>query len=62
MRSSLAMYAENDGDAYRTKDAKKAVDDAYRTYVSEQIASMRHEYSEIKAALIADLQQRWDNT
>jgi len=56
---ALFLSASNEGDFYRKKDAKGAVEKAFRDYMRSRELDLRHDFKTIKAKLVKDLARRW---
>lgn len=56
---ALLPIAENDGEAYRARDAKMAVANAWRDWKSETDANLREDFKAIQGKLESALKARW---
>jgi|GEM_PF-5268244 len=57
----LWLIASNDGDSYKKRDAKGAVEKAFREHQRDAAMQLRDDYSVVKERLIKDLAKRWQN-
>lgn len=57
--NELFSYASNYGDFYRKKDAKGAVEYAFKEYMRTLDGTTRADFKVIKAKLVKDLAKRW---
>ena len=56
---ALFLSASNEGSFYRKKDAKGAVEKAFRDYMSSREDDLKHDFKTIKSALVKALAKRW---
>lgn len=56
---ALLLIAENDGDAYRARDAKTAVMKAWRAWKEETDTNLREDYRTIFPKVVKALEARW---
>jgi hypothetical protein len=56
---ALLVIAENDGDAYRAKDAKMAVRNAWRDWKKETDENLAEDFKSVQAKLEKALKDRW---
>lgn len=57
--NELFSYASNYGDFYRKKDAKGAVEYAFKEYMRTLDGTTRADFKVIKSKLVKDLAKRW---
>lgn len=55
----LWMYASNDGESYRKRDAGGAVTKAWREYLRDHQVELQETYRSIQKKLMTDLAKRW---
>jgi len=59
---TLALVAQNDGEAYRAHDARRAVDAAFKDYQRRMREAEREAFREIRPRLVRELFTRWKAT
>lgn len=57
----LYLIASNDGSSYKKRDAKGAVDKAFREHQKNEATRLREDFSVVKKKLVKDLAKRWQN-
>lgn len=56
---ALLLIAENDGDAYRSRDARKAVQNAWREWKAETDENLREDFRVVGPKIEKALRDRW---
>lgn len=56
---ALKLIAENDGQAYRKRDAKGAVARAWKEWKASKLDDWAHDFSRVERQLVKDLAARW---
>jgi hypothetical protein len=59
---SLMLIAENNGNAYASNDARRAVEEAYADYRKATSEQLRSDFRAVKSLLTKDLQKVWNET
>ena len=58
----LYLIASNDGNAYKKKDAKGAIDKAFREHMKNVQDNLRGDFKAIQKILEKDLASRWSES
>jgi hypothetical protein len=59
MYDELWLIASNDGESYRKRDAKGAIEKAWAEYQKNERTRMREDFKEILPKLKKDLERYW---